>query len=217
MARLSEWCTKFGYQVVPAKETSDAVLWTVGTTMFVLKDMFTTLNGLWDLSNQGQPGAIPPWALADYNVAAFDDKGGATHLFAMLLGADGAPNKATQFGYWSDGYAKLAGWDGKGKPDWLTIQAAKPASGWANVAIEHSSGFDYAAGARGPWCVCKIPGMSDVVTGLGLPASWHISTFMVFQEVPRDAVPPVVPPADSDALTRIAVAFEKFNAWLGVK
>jgi hypothetical protein len=217
--RISEWATKFGYKVIPAKETSDAGLWATGETQFVIKDVFTTLNGLWNLSNQGQPGCIPTWALADYAIP--NELGGATHLFAKLLGLDCKPAMQAQFALWSDGYDKLASWDGKSKPTWMTIQPVNSPGGWSNVVLYHSSGYAYERGEHGPWCVCKMPGLSDVVTGLGLPDSWHISTFMVFQEVARDVV--VVPPSPTtidltdvtDALALMATASEKLKAFIG--
>ena len=91
------------------------------------------------------------------------------------------------------------------------------------------SGWPYNpdTGAHGPACIIKTPGLSAVVCGVGLPYSWHISTFVVFQEVARGAVvvppDPTDPPANDALLTRIAVALErqaaaleKFNAHIGV-
>jgi hypothetical protein len=200
VARISDWCKTFGYEVVPAEQTLDAAIYPTGNK-FVLVDMFTTLDGKWDLSNQGQPGAIPVWALAQYNDPNFTEKGGGTHLFVQVLDTAGVPNKATQVAFWSDGYDKLASFDGKTQPSWLKIVPIGP-SGWCNLFMEHAgSGYDYES-VHGPWCCCKMPGLSDVVRYLGLPKSAHISTFMVFQEVPRktDPVDPPDPPVTGDTL-----------------
>jgi hypothetical protein len=216
--RISEWATKFGYEVVEPEASLNAAAWPTGNK-FVVKDLFTTLDGLWDQGKVGQPGCIPQWAIDDYAIP--NELGGATHCFVRVEGLDGKPVLATQFAYWTDGgYARLAQYDGKTQPPWLILQGAdkiNPKTGWFNFDMNHTGWpFNPDTGAHGPCCVIKTPGLSAVVTGIGLPKSAHISTFVVFKEVPRDTVPPVVPPADSDALTRIAVAFEKFNAFLGV-
>lgn len=208
--RVSEWCTKFGYEVVPAEQRPDAALWP-GDTKFVVADLFTTRDGLWDNSNPGKPGVIPDWARC-YDVPAFDDRGGATHIFACLIddaaGSGGKPvTNQPMFAFWSAGYEKLAELKAGAPPSWLTLVKGKPASGWANVMLEHGSGFNWPAGVKGAWCVTKMPGLSDVVRYVGLPGSEHISTFVAFREVKRGTVPPVQPPV-SDKETIVALIGE---------
>lgn len=215
--RISSWCTQFGYEIVPAEQSGDAALWAAETKVFRVKDMFTTLDGLWDQSKAGQPGCIPEWAM-EYATPEFTERGGATHLFSCVLKPDGTLSKQTQLGYWSDGYDKLATWDGKSQPTWLTITPTAPASGWANVFLEHSSGFNWQGGVKGWWCVTKMPGLSDVVRYLGLPGSAHISTFVVFQEMARGAVDPGDPgnpPTDGTLRADLVAALANIQAALG--
>ena len=218
--KISEWCTKFNMVIHEPETVSNASAWPTGNK-FVVEDMFTVRDGHWYYED-GLVGGVPQWAVDKY--AQPNQMGAATFCYIRVLKPDDTPSLETQVAYWTDGgYAKLASFDGKSQPSWLTVlgkDKINPGSGWFEFDMNHT-GWPYNpdTGAKGPACVIKTPGLSACVEGVGLPYSWHISTFIVFKEVERNVVaPPVVPPdTGNDALTRIAVAFEKFNAFLGVK
>lgn len=181
--RISPWCTTFGYEVVMAENVPDYALWRNNPTVFRLKDLFTTRDGHW-YYEEGFVGGIPQWAIADYDKATFTERGGATHLFGLILRKDGTVEPATQICYWYPDFDQIGTWNWQPPvPSWVTIQNTNPSSGWANITIEHSSGYNYVAGTHGVHHYKKGGGASDAVRYVGLPLSWHVSTFAVFQEV----------------------------------
>lgn len=153
--------------------------------IYVIKDLFTTRDGSWDRSDN--LGSADPWARESYLKPSghpdyFDDAGGATHLFAAVIGLDGRLQRGHACYFWSDGFAKLADNTYTG----YRIQHTKEKSGWANLFMAASSSYAPERGESGPWCWCPA-GAADVVCGGGLPARQHISTFAVWQAVRWEA------------------------------
>jgi len=90
--------------------------------------------------------------------------GGATHIYAKTVGG---PSNLLKF-FTRD----------HGVPD--VIVEEKPESGWANHNIEHGSGYNPTRGEDGWWNVTVEGAESKVAEGIGLPFSWHVSTFVEF-------------------------------------
>lgn len=194
--RLSPAFGVGGLKLLTLDRRPDAAIWQ-GETAFLLKDFFTTRDGRWDNYDVSDPFTCPPWAREAYNhlpwgaPGFFDDAGAATHLFGAVLDAQGQFKRAWAMLYWSTGEAILA--DINAHANDFSQILTKESNGWANISIEHNSWYDPYTGQKGPWCWTPL-GLSDVVVGGGLPMSWHVSMFAVWQEVPRVALVPVEPP-----------------------
>jgi len=185
MPRISEGAQRMGLRVMPFDPDG----------RYVVKDIFTTVDGSWEPS--GHPYSVPqwardaylkPWGAPDY----FDDAGGATHLFAAVIGSDGELLRDYPIHYTSDN------WNTR-----VTMQT-KRRSGWANLFMSGSSAFWPGEGQRGPWQWAPNEG-AQKVTGGGLPERHHISTFVVWEERTTEPEPPVTPPDDDceEAMLRI--------------
>jgi hypothetical protein len=151
--------------------------------VFLIKDIFTTRNGVWE--PDGEPGSVPAWARADYlrPIGApdyFDDAGGDHHLFAAVIGPDGTLMRNQRIAFWSDGLEQATLTTYRG----FIYRDTKAHSGWANVVIGPGSSFVPERGESGPWCWAPV-GAAEVMCGGGLPALHHISTFAVWQAVRR--------------------------------
>jgi hypothetical protein len=197
---ISEWVTRFNVRVRPWEERPDRPAEDV---VYRVKDLFTTRDGSWEPSNR--EGALPQWARDRYlrpfgAPDYFDDAGADHHLFARVLDLDGRPlTDADLVQFWSGGFAKL------GDPAYQGYRPATPKqrSGWANIPV--FSHYSPERGEIGPWCWCPR-GAGDVVEGGGMPFSWHVSTFAVWQAEPQATEPdgPETPgpaePGDDTAL-----------------
>lgn len=89
--------------------------------------------------------------------------GGATHIYAKTEG--GSSNKfiaSTRDGQHNIPFDE------------------KPESGWANFSLEHGSAYNPSRGEEGWWNVQVADAPSEVAKGIGLPFSWHVSTFLIF-------------------------------------
>lgn len=187
--RISNWARQFGVQVTPVDAVSQPPN---GAKVWRVKDIFTTRDGSWDVSNQ--PGSIEQWARDEYLWREFDDAGADHHLFGH---ADGI---SIRFWTWTDNGNQ-------------TTQQAKLQSGWANIPLYASSSFVPERGERGPWAWQPNVPYADVVTGGGLPARQHVSWFVVWRaetynggivtEPEKPTEPPVEPPI-SDLAARVA-------------
>ena len=148
--------------------------------VYLIKDVFMTANGSWEID--GGPHDVPDWARNDYLVPEFLEAGADRHLFAAVIGLDGKLTRSFRVTYWPDGFHRLGdpNYDG-----YVTVQA-RPQSGWANLFMAGSSYFDPDRGESGPWCWMPN-GAAEVMCGGGLPLNHHVSTFVVWQAVPRAA------------------------------
>lgn len=96
--------------------------------------------------------------------------GGATQIFVKVK--DGPSNKVRFFT--RDGGVSV-------------VREEKPESGWAVYELTHdNAAYNPDRGEVGWWNVQVEDAPSDVVEGIGLPYSWHVSTFVVFEWVDED-------------------------------
>lgn len=199
--RTSQSIDFMGLTVTPADVPA-------GKDHFVVKDLFTTFDGSWELG--GNIFALPGWARAAYlkptgHPEHFDDAGGATHLFVRVEDGDGRPLNLDIL------FATTAG---------LTVRAntGGKRSGWCNLFMNRDSAFDPHAGERGPWSI-RVDGVpSELVSGLGLPFRWHVSTFVVFQRKRADDEVIVVGPTEptepgtlDDRLSKLEAEFAELK------
>lgn len=178
--RIGRWIDPMRVGVIRTHNRPDAPNLQNGVR-YALTDLFTTRDGNWEPSNAF--GSVDTWAREKYlkplgHPAYFDDAGGATHLFAAIIGLDGQLLRGQQIVFWSDGLAKLADVTYQG----YITQYTKERSGWANLPLSPSSNYIPDRGETGPWCWCPS-GAADVVVGGGLPANQHVSIFAVWQAV----------------------------------
>lgn len=174
--RISDWAQKFNISVTPF----DAVAAPPhGATVYRIKDVFTTRDGSWDVSDK--PGSLPQWARDEYLRREFDDAGADRHIFGRVLGEVGRIHYLTH----------------TDNSNHVTVQA-KSHSGWANIPMYASSSFVPERGEQGPWAWAPDAEYVDVVIGAGLPANQHVSWFAVWtKEVYQGTVtPPIDPPTD---------------------
>lgn len=148
--------------------------------VYLVKDVFMTYYGSWELSDDYE--SVPEWARDDYLRPEFLEAGADHHLFAAVIGLDGEFIKGHEVIYWSDGFEQL------GNPDYTgyTREHTKDSSGWANLFMAGGSSFVPQRGETGPWCWAPA-GAAEVVCGGGLPIGHPVSTFVVWQAVPRAA------------------------------
>jgi hypothetical protein len=177
--RISEWIKHYNVTIQPLAARPDKP---TGDVLYILKDLFTTLNGSWETSDL--PGSITQWARDEYLKPFgaedyFDDAGGDHHLFSAIIGLDGKLIRNLEVLYWSDGFEML------GIPDYegYVRRLTKEKSGWANVITGPGSSFVPERDESGPWCWAP-KGAAEVVCGGGLPANHHVSFFAVWQAVP---------------------------------
>lgn len=165
-------------EIIDIESRSDynAASMTPTTPVWKLKDLFTTVDGLWDPLSPDHADAIyacPAWARAAYlkpwgDPLYNDDGGGATHILVCSVNGEGAPYPGAGFAFTSDGVQYLQ------PPTALnvTVMTAK-AHGWANLFM--GPGSNFYPPAHGPWSFTKL-GLSDIVNGTGLPSRHHITT-----------------------------------------
>jgi hypothetical protein len=157
-----------------------------GDVLYLVKDIFTTRDGSWELSDK--PGSINQWARDAYLKPFgapdfFDDAGGDHHLFAAIIGLDGQLMREKEVIFWSDGFDKLGDANYQG----YVLRQTKSHSGWANIVSGSGSSFVPERGESGPWCWAPA-GAAEVVCGGGMPAKQHVSMFVVWQAVKREDV-----------------------------
>lgn len=176
--RISPWVIEWNASIVDIPDRPDAGNLQGGDVVYVLKDIFTTINGSWEPSNQ--PGSIPQWARDDYLSSDFANAGGDHNLFAAAIGLDGQLMKQKGMFFWSDGIEQL------GNPDYTGYNRrdTDPTSGWADIPI-FAPPFYPDQGQSGPWCWSTV-GPADVLCGGGLPYNQHVSWFAVWQQMRRE-------------------------------
>ncbi|MCC6458199.1 MAG: peptidoglycan DD-metalloendopeptidase family protein [Caldilineaceae bacterium] len=156
-----------------ASDPSDA-----DEVVYLVKDIFMTYYGSWEPS--GEYESVPEWARDDYLRPTFLEAGADHHLFAAVIGLDGQMRKGHEIIFWSDGYERL---EDPSYTDY-TREQTKESSGWANLFMASGSSYVPERGDSGPWCWAPA-GAAEVVLGGGLPVGHPVSTFVVWQAVPR--------------------------------
>jgi hypothetical protein len=191
MARLSQGAEFMKLQIQPIDPPA-------GFGKYVVKDIFTTADGSWDMNGTifsitswARNGYLKPMGSPDY----FDDAGGATHLFARVEDENGRA-KALDVRFFTGNLA-------------VAENTGQKKSGWANMFMNGDSAFYIEQGQRGPWSAIPLVPYAEAVTGLGLPNRWHVSTFVVWKWQPAQVVtppidPPVEPPVGGDVEKRLA-------------
>lgn len=188
MIRIAEWARQWGVQTIPFNELGTP---SAGDTIYRIKDIFTTRDGSWEVSNK--PGSIEQWARDEYLTAQFDDAGADHHIFGRMNHAIGTFVPGGRIRYWT--------YSDNGN---ASTPSVKRHSGWANIVMYPSSSFVPSRGERGPWAWCPDVPYADVVTGAGMPQNWHVSWFAVWQA--KVYQPDVVdPPIDPDRPTDDAI------------
>jgi hypothetical protein len=184
--RLTDFMSNFGYSIVEKEARPDLAFWGQPSEVYDLIDVFTTVDGTWDPSDK--VGSIPVWARNSYLRSLSDpyycgDLGGATHMFILVLDQHGVPAEGTQTIYWSSGLGSLPP-----RKDDSYVYRSTGHHGWSNCYMEHH-GSGYTPPNRGPWCMAPS-GVADVLEYVGLPYSWHISTFGVWKARPAGTAEP---------------------------
>lgn len=203
-------------QVIPFQERADfdASALTPETTVWQVADIFTTFNGSWEPSPEDQ-FAVDPWARLDYlkpvNDPNYNQQGGGDHhIQVCVVGLGGERLSGAGVLFTSDGVQHLQPPD---DPSLIT-QRNTESSGWCNIPIFSTSHPP----APGPWSAAKF-GVSDIVTGMGLPWNWHVSTFVVYKAVLWGDLVPVDPPAtgEPDIEFAKAVALELTTQFVAIR
>ena len=202
---LSQSFSYLNLQVVSFEQRPDAARWQ-GGPIYRVKDVFTTRDGSWEVRDT--PGSIDQWAKDAYwSGAKFDGAGGDHNFFILALDEAGQPipGKGLLF------------WQGEMTADFKPSdpRTAKQ-DGSENIPVFGS--YIPERGEHGSWSGAAL-GKSDVLVGVGMPANWHISTFLVLQAV---AAPVVPPPASGDtaailqAIADVAEQVERLSKHLGL-
>lgn len=150
----------------------------IGDVVYLVKDIFVTYYGSWEAN--GVPESVARWARDAYLRPEFLEAGADHHLFAAVIGLDGQFVKGHEVIFWSDGFERL------GDPNYRLYnrERTKENSGWANIFMAGGSSFVPESGESGPWCWAPA-GAAEVICGGGLPLGHPVSTFVVWQAVPR--------------------------------
>jgi hypothetical protein len=184
--RITEWADDMRLSIKGIGERPDT---TTGDVLYVVKDVFTTRNGAWEVN--GEHYSVPQWAKDAYLSGAFQKAYERNNLYAAVIGLDGQFVMGQEFVFWTGGLGKL---NDLGSTTWA-VQRSIEQPGWATLLMGGSSNYDPAAGQSGPWCWApNKPLPAEVVCGGGLPNGEQVSTFVVWQAVPRDGGTPTPPP-----------------------
>lgn len=173
--------------------------------MYKLKKMFTSRDGKLEVDDREY--GIDQEGLDEIGDAK-PHMGGATHIFVK---SEGGPSNSALF----------TSRDGK----YQIEREEKEESGWANFNIEHGSGYKPEVGEVGWWSTQIANAPSEVVEGLGLPHSWHVSHFVVFiwdeegEETPEEPGepenPPVEePPTENSVWVTVYVGEKIYGGWI---
>ena len=225
-------------QVIPFRERTDfdAARMQPSSLVWQVKDIFTTHGGSWEVETQATIAAmqaskmprnemtekalagglfgIDQWARDAYLFPPSDPRynsdGGADHNIQVCVqNEDGARLAGAGVVFSSDGAATLQ------PPAAFVVLRNTGPHGWTNIPIfgndEEGNGSTSYPPALGPWSATKLSdlGAADIVTGMGLPWNWHVSTFIVYQATRwADLVPgdPDPDPAPGDPLILVTLA-----------
>ncbi len=145
--RISAWVRKLNLTIRTLDQRPDQPM---GNTVYLVKDIFTTRFGSWELADE--LAAIVSWARAAYLTPYFLEAGAEHHLFAAVLGLDGQLVKDLDTIFWSDGFDKLADTSYQG----FVHVKTKESSGWANLFIASGSSFVPEQGKRDPGAGARL-------------------------------------------------------------
>ncbi|MBU6351799.1 MAG: hypothetical protein KGS73_16805 [Chloroflexi bacterium] len=153
-----------------------------GSTVYLLKELFTTLEGSWEVSAERY--AIPQWAKDLYDDPGERmELGKRSHLYAAVVDSSGRrmPGQMIRF---TNRYDPAA----------TDERVTGDRTGWVSYTLFPSSVYDAAGGQQGPW-VWGPAGLAETVYGGGLPADGQsLSIFAVWQQVVAEGEPPAPEP-----------------------
>lgn len=172
--------------------------------MYKLVKHFTSRDGR--LQPDDRPYGITAEGIAELGDAA-PHLGGATHIFVKTVGG---PSNEILF----------SSRDGQ-----YVFKRAEKAHGWAEFELSHgNASYIPDRGEIGWWSAQVASAPSEIVEGIGLPYSWHVSTFLVFAwsdagselpEVPDEGGPDIPDqPAPSEKFLRMefSIAAQEYAA-----
>lgn len=155
--------------------------------MYRVTDSWTSRDGHW--YNSGLPYDIDQEHVEKYPANTIPQAGAATHI--MVKAPVGSV--VSFVNRYDDKVYKAV--------------EVPPSDGFVDMEMQHSSGYVPARGETGPWNV--LVDRDVVATGIGLPNSWHISTWLVVEDT--DSVPeqpedggPAIPPTEPGEKTVIS-------------
>ncbi len=173
--RLTEWFDDLNLNVQTVETPPP------GSTVYRLKDVFTTIDGSWDVT--GARYAIPQWAKEAYeNPAQMMELQKQSHLYAAVLDANGA--------LLGEQVIRFTNRFDPANPDSRLTQNS---TGWATFTMFSSSNYDPAGGQQGVWCWAP-EGQAETICGGGRPVDGQsISIFAVWQITTAGAEEPPTP------------------------
>lgn len=184
--RLTEWADDMHLSIKGIAERPDT---TTGNVEYVIKDIFTTCAGSWDVT--GERYSVPQWAKDAYLSGVFQKAYERSNLYAAVIGLDGQFVTGQEIVYWTGGLGKLTD---LGSTTWNVLNTNET-PGWATMVMFGSSNYDATAGLEGPWCFTpNKPLPAEVLCGAGLPNGEQVSTFVVWQAVQGGVTPTPTPP-----------------------
>lgn len=144
----------------------------------VVEAVFSIAFGSWDVSNNRYSiDAESRLAyLKPFNDPEFYPGGGDHHIHAKATNSAGRPLYGAGIAFTSDGVRFL---QPPQDPEKVVGRNTEGPHGWCNLPIYAGS---FPPDIPGPWSVTK-QGMSDGVTGIGMPFGEHHSIGVVFREV----------------------------------
>ena len=161
-----------------------------------LVDRFTTQDGEWFFNSARRYG-ITSAMLSKYRHLA-SLWGGATHVYVK------APKGVLVTIVTEDGQHRHTEYIG--------------ARGYAEMPLYKGSAYNPDRGERGPWKV--LVNGEQVADGIGLPFSWHVSTFVVVDEAidvpaPKPQPAPPIPPATGRQYIEVVIRTMRDGIQLG--
>lgn len=128
--------------------------------MYKVRKIFTSRDGR--LEPDSREYGMTPEGLEEIGEAR-NHLGGATHIFVKTRG--GPSNQVRFFT----------------RNEQLSFVRAEKETGWAEYELNKDATYKPERGERGWWNVEVADAPSERVEGIGLPDSWHVSTFVVFE------------------------------------
>jgi hypothetical protein len=174
--RLTEWFGDLNLTIAPPTATPAP-----GSTVFLLKDVFTTIDGSWEVT--GARYAIEQWAKDAYaNPTQMMELQKTSHLYAAVLNAEGALLRQ-----------QVVRFTNRFNAADQTERTTQEATGWATFTMFTGSNYDSGAGDQGPWCWAP-PGQAETLCGGGRPLDGQsIAIFAVWQMTTAGNEEPVTP------------------------
>jgi len=154
--RRTPFWEEMGLAIKPVRE---------GTTRYAIRDVFTTVNGSWELG--AEKFSIPRWAVDDYGAGSFVERGAAHALFGAVLTADGGFRPMTPF---------LVGWPGE------SVLRVTAQSGWAHENMYEGASYNPQTSRGVYWMRPNMVG-AETLINVGRPYGRRVSVFCVWRGI----------------------------------